>query len=437
MNGYSVQQTPISEQKHNDERKQAEKTNSLPSVDVEQIFQILTELTKYNSTELYRLVVDGRFHKKQQGWVGYYQREPHSIEAVLNSLALAITNLEDTNLTEEYIIELHKRCIEKVEGLTDADATYHGRAPTYFELEPGNTTLEGLHELIGLLDAEFKRESGCDGPYIDPKYKPSIWRWNPSDEAIVRQDNDHGSFYNPTSKKLHKKLQDIFSGICQGKKCTYVVPRPRSDDFFSKKINDWIKIYNAAIKAAKEIVDVEQRNEAVLAAMVDFIYKLAILHPFGDANGRTFVNVLLNRLLIQNGFLPATFENPNVFFGHSKKQIILKVKEAIQNTKKIIDGEEKIFGFRSSEIPKKMRVLYPPMIANFLQTLKKETARFKKLIYPFGMKFFFSKMVAEKYKNERNEATKITAESLKRAEEMEKKFHDGISKENNNIIPNF
>jgi hypothetical protein len=54
----------------------------------------ITILQQYPRRELYRLIVDGRFHKNEQGWAGYENREKGCLKAAFNGLTLAITELE-------------------------------------------------------------------------------------------------------------------------------------------------------------------------------------------------------------------------------------------------------------------------------------------------------------------------------------------------------
>lgn len=68
------------------------------------------------------------------------------------------------------------------------------------------------------------------------------------------------------------------------------------------------------------------------------------LHPFPDLNGRTFVNALLNRMLMQNGLGLAIFEEPNLFDLYAVSELVDVIKKAIKNGEKIIEGDS-LFGF--------------------------------------------------------------------------------------------
>lgn len=92
--------------------------------------------------------------------------------------------------------------------------------------------------------------------------------------------------------------------------------------------------YNKEIKAAHTI-------DEKLRVIAKHIRYYEVLHPFRDANGRTFVNNLLNILLMQQGLPPATFYEPNVFDLYSADELVVVIKEAIFNTVEIIEKSKK------------------------------------------------------------------------------------------------
>lgn len=73
-----------------------------------------------------------------------------------------------------------------------------------------------------------------------------------------------------------------------------------------------------------------------------------LLHPFEDGNGRVFVNLLLNRLLMQHNLGIATFYQPNIFDLQSVEEIMVKVKEAIENTNQLINGKTDLFDYTNT-----------------------------------------------------------------------------------------
>lgn len=73
-------------------------------------------------------------------------------------------------------------------------------------------------------------------------------------------------------------------------------------------------------------------DDEKLTAIVNVVRKLEIMHPFWDGNCRTFCIILLNALLMQNGFAPCLFDDPNKFDGYSISELVTLVKEGIERT---------------------------------------------------------------------------------------------------------
>ena len=69
-----------------------------------------------------------------------------------------------------------------------------------------------------------------------------------------------------------------------------------------------------------------------LTIIIQFIQNCEQLHPFQDANCRTFCMLLLNHLLMKNGFPPAILDNPNQFDMYAKNEILHMVLNGMQNT---------------------------------------------------------------------------------------------------------
>jgi hypothetical protein len=161
-----------------------------------------------------------------------------------------------------------------------------------------------------------------------------------------------------------QSLDEIIEiALAPGAKISYIPPVFAD---VKSRMNNLINEYNSSIKKAETL-------DEKLSIIVKYIAGFERLHPFNDANIRTFVIVLLNRLLIQNGFPPATFYQPNVFDGFSHSQLIDKVRDAMEVTKKIVQGDKNIFGFNSDNIPTKYSKDYEEITADFIKTMAQKT----------------------------------------------------------------
>ena len=78
--------------------------------------------------------------------------------------------------------------------------------------------------------------------------------------------------------------------------------------------------------------------EAKLRAMVSFIQQCEQLHPFLDGNCRTFCMLLLDHLLIKNGFPPAILQNPNRFDARSQNELFDDVVHGMRQTLDLAKG---------------------------------------------------------------------------------------------------
>lgn len=74
-----------------------------------------------------------------------------------------------------------------------------------------------------------------------------------------------------------------------------------------------------------------------LMIIINFIQSCEQLHPFKDGNCRTFCMLLLNHLLMKNGFPPAILDDPNQFDLYGKNELLHSVLNGMQNTITLIN----------------------------------------------------------------------------------------------------
>lgn len=88
--------------------------------------------------------------------------------------------------------------------------------------------------------------------------------------------------------------------------------------------------YYQELKAAKELQDPTEKRNAELTAINRFIRKLHQSHYFPDGNGRTFVFLLANMLLLQNGHGLKITENPAHYAGYSIAQLLAETQADLE-----------------------------------------------------------------------------------------------------------
>jgi hypothetical protein len=300
----------------------------------------LSYLANYPKNELYRLVVDGILHKQECGWVAYEEREPGCLRAAFQGLTLAISNLEETHLTRDFIRQLHAACTKSVANISNnIGGKFRQRLIediVGIVLYKDTVSEEGIGEILNHIEMQTdysQYHSAWLGPFRtvgDMIFEDAIY--NTSIQKI-REEN------NVTSNEaLAKKI------FPSAQREEYGYLAPRAGIVFNKKIDKLIESYNTKIITAKT-------EDDKLEIIVELITEFERLHPFFDANIRVFAILLLNRLLLQNGFPPATLENPNRFDAYSKPQLVVEVKKGIRNSIELIHGKKDLFDFNSETIP--------------------------------------------------------------------------------------
>ncbi|MGQ3889528.1 hypothetical protein ACQUW5_10910 [Legionella sp. CNM-1927-20] len=286
--------------------------------------------TRYPKEQIWQLGVDGIMATKEGGWRCYENREPGSLKAFFNGLKHIEEKFDDRKISKKLFFDLHKIVTEDVKKL---DNFPHGAFRVRFIDEEGkeiparfsvNSAGRGTKE--GFADLLDKIEKGDLGSakvsVLTPigKVEFSLKTAETIKEDLARKDY-------PTD------TQSI-AAYSINERETEVYWAPLVDEI-EGLIDKVIENYNTHIE--KNLTDDEK-----LLLIGQTIEALERIHPFGDANGKTFVNLLLNRLLMQNGFPPATFYEPNLFdtFGNH----VAVLKRAIQNTIDIYNHRP-VYGF--------------------------------------------------------------------------------------------
>lgn len=306
----------------------------------------------YPKNRLWQLAVDGNLYAKtvgaiagernggENGWVNYAIREPKSLEAFFPALEVALDNIEDKFISHDLILQLHDFVTKDVffgYGNNGTERGAYRRHPPTFDLASSWMTVEGLTDLLNKMESgnfALVGEADSDG---ESQYLYSHLEDN---EKIFLS---HSTIFDTRNKIAEKyKIENNNSALAKFmiercEKIRYQAPAA-AEEVMEQIINN----YNEQIKTLKE-------PDEILQLIGETTEAFERTHPFGDANGRTFVNLLQNRLLIQNGFPPATLFQPNLYDAFGNHVAVLK--RGIQNTMAIYNGED-IFGYH-------MHILHP------------------------------------------------------------------------------
>ncbi len=102
-----------------------------------------------------------------------------------------------------------------------------------------------------------------------------------------------------------------------------------TNETLKNRMNELIQKYDDSISKAKSPFE-------KLSVIVTFIQSCEQLHPFYDANCRTFCMLLANHLLMRNGYLPCIFDDPNRFDMYSHNELMVECVNGMTNTMNLI-----------------------------------------------------------------------------------------------------
>lgn len=258
-----------------------------------------------NPDHLIGLLVDGRLLNAEDGWQGYANREPLCVEAFFKALAFGLANIKK-DLNTKFIITINNIITQKNESSINHVANSQFRSESVgFTIPKLHTTKAGIEEIFGVF-AEFEQLSE----------KPSLIYCS---KSALGQSFDLFMDRNQSYREI--AYDDIQN---QGFDYTAPFPNPSSRHKISLCVEDMIDIYHQQMENVQE-EDIKEK----ITIIVRLVANLERLHPFMDGNGRTFINVLLNVLLLSQNLPPAMIYEPNIFDLYSINQLSEMVLDAM------------------------------------------------------------------------------------------------------------
>lgn len=261
-----------------------------------------TEFRNIQKSDLWRLMID--HNKKDLGQYGF-ENEPGYMAAMFNAFEWLLKT-RSQRVTADYLEKLHDTAVSDVLHSADHEyfeQGYHNRRGWVFGLTLGdNATHQGLLEIKELYKEQALR------PYKERLF--TIF-WQHTDKNNAPLLDEYGHFYS-----------DRVGYIAQ-------IRALGSRDKVKKIIDD----YYQEIIGAKSNLD-------KLRIIVQFCRLLEIAHAFPDGNARTIGILLINKLLIQNGFAPTIFDNPSCIDAFSIDEVIREIEK----------GQKHFSGYQQSHI---------------------------------------------------------------------------------------
>ncbi|MGZ8182001.1 MAG: Mur ligase family protein [Methylobacter sp.] len=283
-------------------------------------------LKKFDKNQLFRFFVDGRFHKKYQGWVGYEAGERGSVQALLNGFSFMMDHFDLTaGLEPSYLLDLHKVCMMGVQTknlkTSPGDLRFLNAGMPFFST---TTTLENVREILDM------RKGDGTAVFNTAAYAKPAEMLDADDvyQTILREGKLNYRNWYPNLSKEETRALEKKSGLKAFYEAKHRVQRQ-----FADKVEAIVGRFNA------DMIDT-QSQEARLRSIALLIRELELLHPFPDGNCRTFACVLLTQLLLNYGYTPAILKNPNLDGEYSLDQWIEEIKIGMGVTESLLENPQ-------------------------------------------------------------------------------------------------
>lgn len=312
-------------------------------------------LKQFDKAQLFRLFIDGRFHKKSKydGWVGYEGREKGSVQAMLNGFAFMLDHFHQSyRINCAYLRALHRVCMLHVETTNDksapGDIRYQNTGLPFFVK---TTTFENIEEFL-----QMRRDDGTV-MFHDRELRKTANQLSADEVFKVLQTKGkllYRGWYPNLDSETERALENPDS----------------LHEFYSAK--HYVQM--AIIHKMEAIVERYHRKMAMatspddkIEAIALVVRELEILHPFTDGNCRVFAGVLMNQLLLYHGFPPVIVNNPNLDFEYSLAQWIGEIKQGMQNTETLLaDPTATVFDYSILEMDGTNKTRFLEMAAGLI-----------------------------------------------------------------------
>lgn len=297
-------------------------------------FQFLASNAPY---KLSVFAMDGNKAKLPTGIDEWERREPGSLAGVLNAYAHCVNKIDTRQpFTTEDILKIHEQCVDKVSG-TVYDKIKHRST---------HSVNKGFRKYSESVTFRFipgvnLSKAGCKNvaEYI----------WN----NIVDHENPSYMLHHVSSAK---EIEDILIQHVNTGADNHSPLSPLIDGLVETKDNSTLptriqQVLDNLYQQLDNIPGDPQAEDLKITAIVSAVQELEQMHPFQDANCRTFCLVLLNSLLMQQGYDPAIIDDPNKFDGFSVEELVEVVKCGMQETRKLVEETyEQEYSQRCSEL---------------------------------------------------------------------------------------
>ena len=314
-------------------------------------------LKRFDPAQLFRLFVDGRYHKKYDGWVGYEGGERGSVQALLNGFVHMLEHFDLTaGLKATYLLDLHKVCMMGVQTKnlksSPGDLRYVNAGMPFY---PKTTTLENLVEIL-----EMRRGDGTAVFNTAAYAKPA--EQLDAQELVAAMHRLGKINYRNWYPNLTEAEQTALAKN-SGLQAFYEI-KHRVQMQFVARVDDIVNRFNASMAT---VDGPEQR----LRAIALLVRELELLHAFPDGNCRTVACVLLTQLLLNYEFTPALLDNPNLDGECSLDQWVGEIHKGMALFEVLLkDPAARVYDYAINDTSPENRALFARMSSELLQKLQ-------------------------------------------------------------------
>lgn len=273
---------------------------------------LLRAIEKCPPTQYWRLLIDGN-RQKNSGPLGFDQKEPGYLQGMMGGLDFICQSVKDP-LSAQYLIDLHDTCIDPVRNILTAES-----ASGVIKVEtPFTQGIYDAYKTFGLI---------TQGPCINytkqglQELRDKLLQ---GDTSFCIEKNDMSE--RVTSENIRSiELDELFEKVNTGQWSVAIINSPKENPV-SRKIESIIKTYHKNIENARH-------DEEKIRAIATCVHELELAHPFPDANCRTLVTLLTNKLLLQNDLPLTLLENPNRFDAYSVDELCTEITRGMEKFK--------------------------------------------------------------------------------------------------------
>lgn len=297
-----------------------------------------------------------------KAWIPFERNEPGYLKG--SGQGFASIFALSTPLTLSFIKNLHALAVGNVlntnyehnEGINEFRTTSF----VSYRLVNSNTSRAGLYEFINAIASDTTELNElsilCNGEKcsfkLNVKSLALIEQFSheliaPPDDVLQNVfifvdslDGEADNFHEvlPLIKKLisaknRKQLVQYLKDEILSGKATFSQASTQHKDpneVLNERMQSLIDVYQIQISVTEDPI-------MKLMAIINFIQSCEQLHPFRDGNCRTFCMLLLNHLLMKNGFPPAILDDPNKFDLCGRNELLHLVLDGMQNTLTLIN----------------------------------------------------------------------------------------------------